>query len=387
MRYSVLLPTRNGGEFLENCIRSILEQDYGDFELVISDNANMDGTPAVISRFSGDPRVKTLRNETAVSVTENWNNAYRASSGDYILMMGDDDCLLPGYFKKMDLILERHQFPDCVVHNAYSYVAPLAIDGNKVSYFGEQHFRFDESMQQERRLMAGECREIVRDMFRFRVRIPLNMQTTLIARRAAESIRGGVFQPPFPDHYALNSLLLTSDNWVFSPERLLVVGVSPKSFGHYVYSNQQGSGLAYLGMSADFPGRLPGNELMNGMHVWLNMLLDNYPERLPDVAVDRAGYVRRQVYAWYMQKRLGAASTSEVLGRCALLSVSDWLGLLGTMVDGASWARLLRQFSVRGKGSVEAQWHGLKPLANVSDIRGFAAWLKAREAGERVGAS
>ena len=42
MKFSVLLPTRNGGDFLKNTIRSILEQDHDDFELVISDNANTD---------------------------------------------------------------------------------------------------------------------------------------------------------------------------------------------------------------------------------------------------------------------------------------------------------------------------------------------------------
>ena len=34
MRYSVLLPTRNGGQFLRNCIKSMLSQGYDDFELV-----------------------------------------------------------------------------------------------------------------------------------------------------------------------------------------------------------------------------------------------------------------------------------------------------------------------------------------------------------------
>ena len=34
-----------------------------------------------------------------------------------------DDYLLPNYFQHMNGILARHQNPDCVVHNAYSYVA------------------------------------------------------------------------------------------------------------------------------------------------------------------------------------------------------------------------------------------------------------------------
>src|SRR3990167_2510496 len=121
MKFSVLLPTRNGGQFIENCICSIMEQDYSDFELIISDNANTDNTQVITQQFLTDPRVKLIRNEAPVSVTENWNNAYHASIGDYILMMGDDDYLLPEYFQRMERILARHNQPDCVVYNAYSY--------------------------------------------------------------------------------------------------------------------------------------------------------------------------------------------------------------------------------------------------------------------------
>src|SRR3990167_9461915 len=379
MKYSILLPTRNGGLFLENCIHSILNQDYSDFELVISDNANTDNTPDVIQKFKDNPCVKQIRNEAVVSVTENWNNAYHASSGDYILMMGDDDYLLPGYFQRMDSILERYEQPDCVVYNAFSYVAPQSIDGNPHSFYGEQHFSFDKNLTTERQLLEAERFSIVRDMFRFKVRIPLNMQTTLIARTVAQKINGGVFQPPFPDHYALNSLLLLADKWVFSPEKWVVVGVSPKSFGHYVYSNQQSSGLAYLGIAADFAGRLPGNELLNGMVVWLLRLLENYPELLGKMKVDRAGYVRRQIYAWWIQARLGTLSRKELRHRFRLIPLQDWFGLFGSFLDAATWKRIYRQLSARGTSSVEMQWHGLTPLPDVTNVQEFGRWIAHRD--------
>ncbi len=383
MKFSVLLPTRNGGPFLENCIRSILEQGYDDMELVISDNANTDKTPEIIRQFAGDSRVKFLRLETPVSVTDNWNNALNASSGEYILMMGDDDFLLPGYFLKMEQILDKYHQPDCVVHNAYSYVAPGSIADNPQSFYNEAHFHFAPDLAQEGRLSHEQCFSIVRDMFIFKVRIPLNMQTTLFGRKAFERTNGGVFQPPFPDHYALNSLLLTANNWVFSPEKLLVVGISPKSFGHYVFSNQQESGLAYLGITVDFKGRLPGNELMNGMHVWLNLLKQNYSAFLEGVEVDRAGYVRRQFYAWYIQKKLGAITVGDFLRDIRMLSFSDCVGLLSSVADKASWERLLRVLFSGRKSDAETQWHSLKPLEGVTDIRQFGQWLASRDSAEK----
>lgn len=375
MKYSVLLPTRNGGDYLENCILSILEQDYDNYELVISDNDNSDSTPCIIEKYRAHPRVKAVRSERVLSVTENWNNALNASSGEYILMMGDDDYLLPEYFQRMNDILARHRNPDCVVHNAYSYVAPASIDGNPASYYSEAHFRFDAPLGQEQAMQQMVNFSIAKDMFRFRVRIPLNMQTTLIRREAANRIPGGVFQAPFPDHFALNSLLLMSDRWVFSPERLLVVGVSPKSFGHYVYSNEQGGGLAYLGIKSDFPGRLPGSELTNGMYAWLLKLKDVYADQLQGVNIDRAGYVRRQIYAWLMQWRLGHLPLRDMAARLRLLSLRDWLGLAATVFDAESWRRLGGIINSRSRSSVESQLHRLQRLDGIADIRQFAQWL------------
>lgn len=379
MKFSVLLPTRNGGPFLENCIRSILEQGYGDMELIISDNANTDKTPEIISQFAGDARVKVLRLETPVSVTDNWNNALSASSGDYILMMGDDDYLLPGYFRRMEQILDKYSRPDCVLHNAYSYIAPGSIADNPHSFYSDSLFQFGNDLTKEGLLTPEQRMGIVHGMFDFKVGIPLNMQTTLVARKAFNKVNGGLFHKPFPDHYALNALLITATNWVFSPEKFLVVGVSPKSFGHYVYSNKQASGLSYLGINADFPGRLPGNELMNGMHVWLVLLKKNYPEHLESVKIDRAGYVRRQFYAWFMQRKLAAITTGDLLRNLSLLSATDWLGLAATAFDKASWARLLRVLSMGSKISgAEAQWHTLQPLEGIMDIRQFGQWLAQR---------
>lgn len=374
MRYSVLLPTRNGGEFLRNCIESILSQEYDDFELVISDNANTDQTPAIIDEFRSDPRVHTIRLNEAVPVTDNWNAAYDASSGDYILMMGDDDLLLPGYFARMDALLDRNAQPDCVLYNGYSFIAPGSVADDPRSYYSPRHFAFGSDFAEEKELTPAAKFGIVLDMFRWTSRIPLNMQTTLVARRAAEKIAGGFFQPPFPDHYALNAMLVMGCRWLFTPERLVVVGVSPKSFGHYVYSGKQDSGLAYLGIDPEFPGELPGNPLLNGMHVWLDRLLDRFPKELSGVKIDRAGYVRRQIYNWLLQKRFGRMSWSSLAHRFRLLSAGDWAALGLTAFDRESWRRLYATFARRG-GTAQAQWQRLRPLEEGGDIASFGKWI------------
>jgi len=249
MRYSVLLPTRNGGNFLDNCIGTILDQPYEDMELVVSDNANTDQTQDVLASIS-DPRLKVIRTEKPVSVSKNWNRALNASSGDYILMMGDDDCLLPDYFQKMDQTLKKYNFPDCVTCNGYSYINPGLVNSDVESYYKDPFFHFASDFKEG--FLTQEMRlSIVKDMFQFRVRVPLNMQPHLISRQSKNYINGDLFRPPFPDHFALNSLLLYAKTWVFVPDKLIVVGVSPKSFGHFVNSNKEDEGKAYLGIDSE----------------------------------------------------------------------------------------------------------------------------------------
>ncbi|MBA3017191.1 glycosyltransferase family 2 protein [Patescibacteria group bacterium] len=374
MKYSVLLPTRNGGPFLADCISSILDQPYHDMELVVSDNANTDETQEVVASFAKDSRLKVIRVDTPISVTDNWNRAFDASSGDYILMMGDDDYLLPGYFQRVDQILEKYGNPECITYNVYVYISSSAIMGNSKSYYNNCLFKYGPDMRREGLLSRKMRLGIVKDMYNFRVRIQLNMQPHLISRKATKRIVGKVFQPPYPDHYALNSLLLTAKDWVYVPEKLLVLGVSPKSYGHFVYSNDiQDEGQSYLGIASDFEGRLPGNELLNSMHVWLELIKSKYKAVLKDIKISRAPYVRRQVYFWYVQYKFGALSFKDVLSNARKLSLGDWFGLFPAFFDKAIWILVWSLLRFSKSNKIETFYgDGAKPLDNISNIREFA---------------
>ncbi|MGH3119187.1 MAG: glycosyltransferase family 2 protein, partial [Gaiellales bacterium] len=177
MRFSLLIPTRNGGAFLPHVLDSALRQT-GDFEVVVSDNANTDETPAVLRSRASDERLHILRSDELLSVTANWMRALRAARGEYLLMIGDDDLLLPGFFERADAVLARHRNPDCLTFNAYSYVAPGSFGSDAPAYWSPRHFDLGR-LRPERELSGEERLGIVKDMFRFKVRFPLNMQLTL----------------------------------------------------------------------------------------------------------------------------------------------------------------------------------------------------------------
>ena len=94
MKFSALLPTRNRLEYLKFAVDTVRRQDYDDWEIVISDNASDENIGQWVDTLQ-DGRVKYSRSDQFVPVTDNWNRSLVHSSGDWVIMLGDDDGL-PG---------------------------------------------------------------------------------------------------------------------------------------------------------------------------------------------------------------------------------------------------------------------------------------------------
>ena len=215
----------------------------------------------------------------------------------------------------------------------------------------------------------------MRDFFRFRFRIHLNLQTTVVARKAIDRMTHGFLKPPFPDFYALNALMMKADKWVYSPQQLIVIGISPKSFGHTVHGHERTEGLKYLGISPDFPGHLPGNEVINGTYAVLLELERDYGPDLAGIRIDRPQYVFNQVYAWYLQWRVGSLPGREFARRARALRARDWIALARGLAPNLRPHRIRRNIRIDRDEPVQHLWPGLEPLPGVDDIESFARWV------------
>ena len=371
MKFSVLLPTRNGGKYLKSCIESVLSQDYKDMELIVFDNANTDNTAEVVNSYSDDKRLKYYRIDSVVSVTDNWNNALKKSSGDYVLMMGDDDFLLPGYFDTLDKIIKENDFPDGISYFGYSFIYPDAVD-NTVGYYSDPHYDYEKKLIDSGKTTKNQLKSIVYDMFKFKNRVPLNTLPHIWSRKVINRVDGELFRPPYPDHFALNAIFLKANTWVFSKKKLYIIGVTPKSYGHYVFSdNDQKGGEDYLGISGDFPGQLPGSALINNMYVWLQLLKDNYPDYLGDVQISRNGYVRHQLHYWISQYRHGSIERKDLFHLIGLLNLRDTLGLISAIWDKRSILALYAMFKTLNPSKIDTFYYGpqqSKGILTASDL-------------------
>ena len=71
-----------------------------------------------------DTRVVYVRTTRPLAVTDNGNNALEHSSGDYVIMLGDDDALLSTYFSRTRRLIAEFDQPQVIYHNALVYAYP-----------------------------------------------------------------------------------------------------------------------------------------------------------------------------------------------------------------------------------------------------------------------
>ena len=93
-RITVIIPTRERCETLGASIRTCIEQDYDDLEIIVSDNASRDDTEAVVRSFS-DPRLRYIKTDRRLSMTGNYEFAVSHARSGFVTIIGDDDGLMP----------------------------------------------------------------------------------------------------------------------------------------------------------------------------------------------------------------------------------------------------------------------------------------------------
>ena len=92
-KISVVMPAHNVERYIARAIRSVLNQSYRNFELIVVDDGSTDGTTDVVRQFS-DSRIQLIRNDTNLGQPYARNRGLARASGEYYACMdADDECL------------------------------------------------------------------------------------------------------------------------------------------------------------------------------------------------------------------------------------------------------------------------------------------------------
>jgi glycosyltransferase involved in cell wall biosynthesis len=126
---SIGMPIYNDERFATEAITSLLVQTFGDFELIISDNASTDGTPALCQAFAArDPRVRYVRQPANLGLTGNLNFVRDQARGEFFMWAASDDRWHPTFVEVLVRALRAH--PRAV--SAFSPYAFMNDDGEPI---------------------------------------------------------------------------------------------------------------------------------------------------------------------------------------------------------------------------------------------------------------
>ena len=115
-RVTLGIATYNRHDYLAEAIRSALDQDFDDLEvLVVLDGTTNPQTDEVLAAFADEPRLRVVRHDRNRGIAAAYNTFVSEGRGELIAMIGDDDVCLPGRIRRQVEIFDRH--PDTgVVH-------------------------------------------------------------------------------------------------------------------------------------------------------------------------------------------------------------------------------------------------------------------------------
>ena len=119
---SVVIPTRNRGEFLPAAINSVLMQRFSDFEVVVVDDGGARDSTAAVENCS-DPRVRLVRHQQRRGGAAARNTGIAATHSPYVAFLDDDDEWYPDKLRLQVELLQSRPAHVGVVYTGYDIVA------------------------------------------------------------------------------------------------------------------------------------------------------------------------------------------------------------------------------------------------------------------------
>ena len=227
MLISVIIPTRERAEYLKASLATCVAIRDPQIEIIVSDNASEDRTRAVVESFD-DPRIVYVNTGQRTSMRQNYNFAISKSRGEYIIIIGDDDGMVPGQFPALRRILEEHK-PNILSWRDIPYAWPEPGSGRHghVRLRRSQVFGIPTEVD-----TAPLARGIVNAASPYSIRPAL--YHGCVARKVLERMKahtGSYLNARAPDIYFENYAVFAENSFLFAEHTFSIRGYGSKSSG------------------------------------------------------------------------------------------------------------------------------------------------------------
>lgn len=228
--FSILIPTKNRSDLLKNCLVSVLNQSFNDFEIIVCDNNSKDNTKLLVNNFK-DKRLKYFRQSSDVPVTENWNSSFNYCNGNFIINIGDDDVLHKNFLAEIYKTIVQHDSEIVIVkHSRY--------------YFNDYYERVLQGLF-VKKLATNKVQKLNNDEIinRFcKFDKFFHSGALAIKKNIYDEIKyenkGNLYEEPFPDYIAIYKSILKSKNINYIDKILFIAGVTSRGNGNDAILNR-----------------------------------------------------------------------------------------------------------------------------------------------------
>ena len=137
---SIGIPTYNSDKRIGSTLTAILNQDYPNLEIIISDNYSSDNTESVCAQFCRrSPAIHYFRQTENIGIIPNFDFVLRKATGDFFMWVADDDSLEPGTLERYVNFL--------ISNSGYSLVSgEIRYWSDKRAVFDENHFSIEHAL-------------------------------------------------------------------------------------------------------------------------------------------------------------------------------------------------------------------------------------------------
>lgn len=225
VRFSIVVPTCERAATLRFALRTCLDQAFDDYEVVVSDNHSTPETKAVVDAC-GSPKVRYVRTPERVAMSTNWEFGVGHARGEYVLVIGDDDGLLPHALAELDGLAHAHG-PKAIRWAMALYTWPTIALPGQGDYI---------CVPLGREVVERDGRELIREAAAFRANytdLPM-MYNTAVRRDVLDDLRrrtGRVFAHPSPDVYSGFAIAHAAGRFLSTSVAMTVSGLSGTSNG------------------------------------------------------------------------------------------------------------------------------------------------------------
>ena len=109
MKYSIIIPVYNVEEYLDRCLKSILNQTYYNYEVIIVNDGSPDNSDNIIKSYEKeDKRFKGYKKVNG-GLSDARNYGLKYATGDYLIFIDADDYIENNYLEKVNDVLEKNK--------------------------------------------------------------------------------------------------------------------------------------------------------------------------------------------------------------------------------------------------------------------------------------